>query len=103
MYSASVRLQHNTEHNKTISTNRQIQLQQHLPNEMPRLPTEIHRTNRHYMYKQLQIIIAIQNTPATLNMEHAYGTITNRLDNIRTLKTQWKNTIYIYIYIISKK
>jgi hypothetical protein len=25
------------------------------------------------------------------------------LDNIRTLKTQWKNTIYIYIYIISKK
>jgi hypothetical protein len=31
---------------KTSSTNRKIQQKWHLPNEMPGLPTEIHRTSR---------------------------------------------------------
>jgi hypothetical protein len=42
----SLRMQNIIQNSETTSTNRQVQQKWHLPNEILRLPTETHRTNR---------------------------------------------------------
>jgi ACR3 family arsenite efflux pump ArsB len=48
-------------HNEATSRNRQIQQKWHLPNEMPRLPTKIYRTNRR-LQKIMYIFLSTQRT-----------------------------------------
>jgi uncharacterized membrane protein len=69
----------------------------HLPNEIPRLSTEIHRTNMMNIpcYRYTGHIQAIRNNNGSAgysnhiwNTEHTYETITDTMDIIKTEKKE---------------
>jgi hypothetical protein len=89
-----------------------MQQKWHLPNEMPRLPTKIHRTTgRTFLTRYKEHIQTINNNNSNsgysshiLNTGYTYGTITDTVDIIRTHKRgKHLNSLEKYhIYKISK-